>query len=570
MTSVPSTNNGLQNVQEVASQDGQNATSSLPMAQVRASAQVMYTTCTVESLINRSLPEIPSEITQETLTSLNFRPAMGETAAASDPQIWLRPCTNAWLGFQFWTTSRPIPSTAEAHSVPPQVIPHTRKMVQDWLREQCTNPEKRNLPDIVAEHCQFASAVAHSGVPANKVIDATTLQRFQFHPLPTQPQSGWYQKKLAENAYALWKEGFSLQEMSQVLPVDIPQPVPVSEPKPDGQVVQITLEPDTEVFTLPFHLCHRFLHNSQLSVMSQTHFAEEALTAMGLSSYSNISLSDITPDVLSDAGFSRSSENEQLWLKDQLERSKYWVFNTGYPTMTGLLRWFMQIYQSEPNYELAQPSVIFEAARRAINARQQAGLFSTATLHHTPSYLSGPATSSLSAYHSMDSHLGRRPSSAMPYHSSIQDHRSLYRSAERYHPARQEHHQVSAEVTLPADFIQAHRGSTDPITTAPIRIPVTIDLEINRPAPRDMQVRLYPQIEQRQELPFWVAPQMPRTPLPMQIAPQVSGTTMQVRPAIQQGLLPVIPSIAHTSMAVSPTISAGFMQVTPDIMQAGM
>ncbi|MGL4826779.1 MAG: hypothetical protein ACRC24_04780 [Vibrionaceae bacterium] len=358
--------------------------------------------------------------------------------------------------------------------------------------------------------------------------------------------------------------------MSRALSVEIPQPVPVSDPKPDGQVMPIALEPGTEIFTLPFHLCHRFLHDSQLSAVSQTHFAEEALTAMGLSSYSNISLSNITPDVLSDAGFARSSENEQLWLKDQLERSKYWVFNTGYPTMAGLLRWFMQIYQSEPNYELAQPSMILEAARRAINARQQAGLFSTAASLHTPSYLSGPATRSLSTYHSMASHLERRPSSAMPHHSSIQDHRPLDRSAERYHPARQEHHQVSAEVTLPADFIQAHRGSTEPITTAPIRIPVTIDLEINRPDPRDTQVRFYPQIEQRQELPFWVTPQMPHTPLPMHIAPQVSDTTMQVRPAIQQGLLPVTPSIAHTSMAVSPTISAGFMQVTPDIMQARM
>ncbi|MGL5291661.1 MAG: hypothetical protein ACRC9T_07045, partial [Vibrionaceae bacterium] len=361
------------------------------------------------------------------------------------------------------------------------------------------------------------------------------------------------------NAYALWKAGCSLQELSQLLPAEIPAPEPVSELQ-DGRVPQpIELDPSTPIYSLPFHLGHQFLHDTQLCVTGQLHFVQTALAAMGLQTHADVSLHEITPELLAHAGFARSNEDMNLWLKPQLRHDQYWVFHTGHPTMHDLHSWYVQNYRDAFNYELAPTWMIFESANEAIRARQQASVFST-TQRRTSDHLLGPATTYLTTYQSTQPlSATRRPSLTSSSHYSStryfqpQDSRTTH-----LHEATQERYQVPAQVTLPSDFISSsHSSQTTPFTTEPIRIPVIIDLAINRPDPRDLQVNLYPQIEQRQELPFYVAPQMPQTALPMYVAPQLTQTTlpMHIAPQLPQARLPmhIEPHVARATMPVHPS-----------------
>ncbi|MGL4679842.1 MAG: hypothetical protein ACRCWC_10745, partial [Plesiomonas shigelloides] len=332
---------------------------------------------------------------------------------------------------------------------------------------------------------------------------------------------------------------------------------------------------------------HQFLHDTQLCATSQLHFVQTALTAMGLQTHADIALHEVTPELLADAGFARSNEDMDLWLKQQLERERYWVFHTGHPTRNELYTWYRHTYGSTPNYELAPTWMIFEAANDARRATQQASAYSTTTTHtsHSSDHLLGPATRRLSLYESTDPLSARRPSFTSTSHYSTTRHfQPLDGHPTDLPPSSlQEHYQVPAQVTLPPDFIQSHGSQMGPFITAPIQIPVTIDLTINRPDPRDMQVIFQPQIEQRQELTFYVEPQMPQarlpmyldpqltqTTLPMQITPHVSHSSMQVYPAIEPGQMHVRPDIAQSGMVVRPHIESGQMRVRPDITQAGM
>ncbi|MGL5336095.1 MAG: hypothetical protein ACRC9R_08130, partial [Enterovibrio sp.] len=413
MTSVPTTTNGLQTVQRVTTPPGDGAAASLPIAQIRPSAQLICTTCSAETLFRNSMPYIPGVINRQTLTELNFRPAMGATATTSVPEIWLRPSANSWLGFQFWT----FPRAATADGLPP---PHSSDDVENWLREQCANRAESCLPAIAAEHSELASAVARSGVPASRPLTAPQLQRFQFHPLPSDPTGDWHQRKLANNAYILWRAGSSLQDLSRLTPAEIPAPEPVSEPYGGAAPQPIQLEPNTPIFSLPFHLGHQFLHDTQLCATSQLHFVQTALTAMGLQTHADIALHEVTQELLADAGFARSNEDIGLWLKQQLERERYWVFHTGHPTMNELLTWYRHTYGSTPNYELAPTWMIFEAANDARRGMQQASAYSTTTTHtsYSSDHLLGPATRRLSLYESTDPLSARRPSFTSTSHYS--------------------------------------------------------------------------------------------------------------------------------------------------------
>lgn len=607
MTSVPSTTNGLQDVQRATSPNGGRAALSLPIAQIRTSAQRICTTCTPETILCNSIPAFAGGISRQMLTDLQFTPARGTAADSSEAEIWLKPSPTAWLGFQFWTLPRLTASTArsqlDAQGLP---MPHPMGQVENWLREQYTS-QTSTLPSIVAEHCKLASLTVtpngtpaskedRNGIPANRVVSEASLRRYQFFPLPSQPTSGWYQKMLADNAYALWKAGSSLRELSELTPAQIPQPEPVSSMPAGRTPEQITLDPATPIYSLPFHLCHQYLYDLQLCATGQPHFSETALTAMGLQSLQQASVAAVTPSMLIRAGFSPSNEDSRLWLKHQLEQNYYWVFRTGYPTMDALQTWFMQAYGNAPNYRLAGlPEMSVAATSETTMARPPEIPTSTTTEERTTEYLLGPATRSLSTYHSTapfpESRLSHtttrdyrpfeprptehrpfdyRPFESRPTERRPFDYRQFDRHTEHRRVASQDHYQVPVEVTFPQDLLQTQSSQSAPLTTAPVTIPVVIDLTINRPDPNDMCVNFYPQVEQTQQLPFWVAPQMPQTTLPMHIAPHLSHATMQVQPAITSGQMQVTPSIMPTGMMVQPSITDGQMQVMPSLLPAAM